>query len=306
MKELAPKILEFFYILIGFLSIMTGVRAYKDKTNPVHLGTGLFWILLGLIFAIGNFIPYYISGIMLVIMGLLTLFKQVKGGKTATLTQEEGEAGAKRLGSNIFIPSFVLAVVAMVISSTPLGGQVGVALGSTVSLLVAMVLTKATPKVVLDDTDRMFQAVSTTGILPQLLAALGIIFTTAGVGDVISKSISSVIPEGHRFFGVVAYCVGMAVFTMIMGNAFAAFTVITAGIGIPFVIAQGGDPLIAGTLAMTAGFCGTLITPMAANFNALPAALLEMEDDNAVIKTQIPVAISLFIVHIILMYYLAF
>ncbi|RNB41992.1 DUF979 family protein, partial [Staphylococcus aureus] len=51
------------------------------------------------------------------------------------------------------------------------------------------------------------------------------------------------------------------------------FTVITASIGIPFVIAQGGDPIVAGALAMTGGFCGTLLTPMAANFNTLPVAL---------------------------------
>ena len=54
----------------------------------------------------------------------------------------------------------------------------------------------------------------------------------------------------------------MVLFTMLMGNAF-AFTVITASIGIPFVIAQGGDPIVAGALAMTGGFCGTLLTPMA-------------------------------------------
>lgn len=93
---------------------------------------------------------------------------------------------------------------------------------------------------------------------------------------------------------------------MVMGNGFAAFTVITAGIGVPFVIAQGGDPVIAGTLAMTAGFCGTLVTPMAANFNALPVALLEMKDQNGVIKTQAPIAIILLAIHVALMYYLAF
>ncbi len=52
----------------------------------------------------------------------------------------------------------------------------------------------------------------------------------------------------------------MAIFTAIMGNAFAAFSVITAGIGLPFVFAQGGDPVICSILALTAGFCGTLVT----------------------------------------------
>lgn len=93
---------------------------------------------------------------------------------------------------------------------------------------------------------------------------------------------------------------------MLMGNAFAAFTVITASIGLPFVIQNGGDPTIVGALAMTGGFCGTLLTPMAANFNTLPVALLEMKDELAVIKAQAPMAIMLIVVHVILMYILAF
>ena len=306
MEVIVKNILEFFYILIGLLLMMTAVRTFNDKTNPVRYGTSLFWFLLGVIFAAGNLIPYMISGVLLTIMGALTLFKQVKVGKTAPVTEEEGEAGAKRLGSSIFVPAVVLAAVAVIISYTPLGGQVGIGIASFISLIVAMALTGAKPKTVLDDTDRMFQSVGTVGILPQLLAALGVIFTAAGVGDVISNAISGFIPEGSRFLGVLAYCLGMAIFTMVMGNGFAAFTVITAGIGVPFVIAQGGDPVIAGTLAMTAGFCGTLITPMAANFNALPVALLEMKDQNGVIKTQAPIAIILLAIHVVLMYYLAF
>lgn len=306
MTETINLILEFFYILIGLLLMMTAVRTFKDQTNPARIGTSLFWLLLGIIFAAGNYIPFLISGVLLTIMGALTLFKQVKVGKTATITEEEGQAGAQRIGSWIFFPAVALAAVAVGISYTPLGGQVGIGIASVVALLVAVFLTKASPKTVLDDTDRMIQAVGTVGILPQLLAALGVVFTVAGVGDVISNAISGFIPEGNRFIGVVAYCVGMALFTMIMGNAFAAFTVITVGIGIPFVIAQGGDPVIAGTLAMTAGFCGTLVTPMAANFNALPVALLEMKDPNGVIKAQAPTAGILLVIHIALMYFLAF
>ena len=58
----------------------------------------------------------------------------------------------------------------------------------------------------------------------------------AGVGEVISNMISSVVPKGNIVIGVIIYVFGMVIFTMIMGNAFAAFTVITAGIGVPFVI----------------------------------------------------------------------
>lgn len=306
MAELIPNILEFFYILIGLLSMMTAVRAFRDQTNKARIGTGLFWLILGVIFAAGRFIPYMISGILLVIMGILTLFKQVKIGKLAALDDKQGEQSAQRIGSWVFFPSVLLAATAVGISYTPLGGVVGIGVASVLALVVSMAITKAGPRTALDDTDRMFQSVGTVGILPQLLAALGVIFNIAGVGTVISTGISSFVPSGNRLAGVVAYCLGMMIFSIVMGNTFAAFTVITAGIGVPFVILQGGDPVIAGSLAMTAGFCGTLVTPMAANFNALPAALLEMKDQNGVIKAQAPMAICLIIVHIILMYLLAF
>lgn len=306
MEQLITNLLEFFYILIGLLLIATAVRVFKDETHPTRLGTSAFWLLLGIVFAFGNFIPFLIDGIIIIVMGVLTLFKQVRIGKLADVDEEVAEASAKRVGSWIFLPCVLLALFAVVISYTPLGGQVGIGIASILTLLIAMFITSAKPKTVADDADRMIQQVGTSGILPQLLAALGVIFNAAGVGTVISNGISGFIPEGNRFIGVVAYCLGMVIFTMIMGNGFAAFTVITAGIGVPFVIAQGGDPVVAGALAMTAGFCGTLLTPMAANFNALPAALLEMKDPNAVIKTQAPIAAILIVVHIALMYFLAF
>lgn len=306
MAAYIPAILEFFYILIGLLSMMTAVRCFRDETNSARIGTGLFWLILGIIFAAGKLMPYVVSGILLAVIGLLTLFKQVKIGKLAELNEEQGQKSAEKIGSWVFFPSVLLAVVAVVISYTPLGGQVGIGVASIVALLVAMVITKAPPKTALEDTDRMLQSVGTTGILPQLLAALGVVFNAAGVGDVISHAISGVVPEGNRLAGVIAYCLGMMIFTMVMGNAFAAFTVITAGIGVPFVMMQGGDPVVAGTLAMTAGFCGTLLTPMAANFNALPVALLEMDDTNGVIKAQAPMAIAMIMIHVILMYVLAF
>ena len=143
-------------------------------------------------------------------------------------------------------------------------------------------------------------------LLPQLLGALGAVFTKAGVGEVIASIISSIFPTGNVVIGVLLYCLGMVIFTMIMGNGFAAFSVITVGIGVPFVIMQGGDPVVVATLGMTSGFCGTLLTPMAANFNIVPCAVLETKDKWTVIKAQIPMAIVLIIIHVVLMLTLAF
>ena len=69
------------------------------------------------------------------------------------------------------------------------------------------------------------------------------------------------------------------------------------------VVGHGANPAIIGPIAMLAGYCGTLMTPMAANFNIVPVALLEMKDTYGVIKAQIPVAIVMLTLNILLMYY---
>ena len=306
-EVLVPQLLEFFFVLVGIQLYYTAYRVIRQKDHPAKMGTALFWMFLGTLFALGKIIPAEISGVFLLGIGILTLFKQVKIGEITGNSTEEQEKNAAKFGNKIFIPAVLLAVVAVGISQfTPLGGQVGIGTAAVVSLIVAMILFKASPKLMLDQSDRMVQQVGSVGILPQLLAALGVLFTAAGVGDVISNLISGFVPEGNRLIGVIAYVLGMVIFTMIMGNGFAAFTVITAGIGIPFVIAQGANPVIAGALAMTAGFCGTLMTPLAANFNALPVALLEMKNPNGVIKAQMPIALTLIVIHIGLMYFWAF
>ena len=117
------------------------------------------------------------------------------------------------------------------------------------------------------------------------------------------------IVPAHRALlgGMVAGLIGMAVFTAIMGNAFAAFPVMTAGIGLPLIVMKfGGNPAIMSAIGMLSGFCGTLTTPMAANFNIVPAALLGLEDRYAVIKAQIPTAIAVLLVNTVLMYVLVF
>lgn len=307
MEVISDYLLEFFFILTGLLMAYTGVRVLRDSHHPTRVETAAFWFLLAVTFSIGRFVPPFISGLMVVGMGVLTFFNKVKIGPIKETTEEEAQVNSERIGNYIFIPVVSLAIIAIVIAQfTPLDGQVGIGVASVVSLIIGMFITKANTKTALHEGDRMVRQVGTVGILPQLLAALGVIFTAAGVGEVISGMMSTVVPEGDQLLGVIAYVLGMVLFTMIMGNAFAAFTVITAGIGVPFVIAQGADPVIAGALAMTAGYCGTLMTPMAANFNALPVALLEMKNPNGVIREQLPYALIMIVVHIGLMYFWAF
>ncbi|MBS4956738.1 MAG: DUF979 domain-containing protein [Clostridium celatum] len=304
---ISNMLLEMFYIIIGIMMLNTAILTLRDKNHKAKIGTAIFWTLLGVIFVFGPYIPSVVVGGMLVVIAVLTLSKQVKPGTVKALDEKFGEKQAEKLGLKVFIPSLVIALLALGIAQfTPISGTAAIGVATVIAMIVTFIITKAKPKVLVEESDRMLQSVGAVSILPQLLAALGALFTAAGVGDVISSGISSVLPQGNIFIGVAAYCIGMAVFTMIMGNAFAAFSVITVGIGIPFVFAQGANIAIAGALALTAGYCGTLLTPMAANFNIMPAALLEIEDKNSIIKHQAPVALILLAIHIALMYFLAF
>ncbi len=308
---------ELIYTLCGLVSLDCAFRALKNE--EAKYGTFIFWAILGVIYIFGKLIPSEITGGLLLVMGALTITKQVKIGKFNETTQQERLANNSEIKSAIFIPAILIGALAFVFSLVKytiivdgietlrgLDGAVMVGGACIIALIVACILCRPKAKETREDSSKLLMTVGATSLLPQLLGALGTLFSAAGVGDVISSIISNIVPDGNIVIGVIVYCLGMAIFTMIMGNGFAAFSVITAGIGVPFVIMQGGDPSIVGALGMTAGFCGTLLTPMAANFNIVPAAVLETRDKWTVIKTQLPMAIIILTIHIILMLTLAF
>ena len=307
MAQLSNTLLQIFYMMLGLYMGLTMVFTLKDKNHKTRIGTSLFWGILSVVFMFGDYIPSQIVGALVIVIAVLSATKQINIGTLKQLDETFATLKVEKLGLKIFIPSLSIAIIAMLIASfTDFSGTVAIGISSTLTLVLTFVITKAKPKEFLEDSNRMYQSMGSFVILPQLLASLGVLFTAAGVGDKISAIISGVIPTGNVLVGVIAYCVGIAVFTAIMGNAFAAFSVITVGVGLPFVFAQGGDPVVCSVLALTAGYCGTLLTPMAANFNILPAALLELKDKNAVIKAQAPIAIILLVTHIFLMYTLGF
>lgn len=309
---------EFFYVLCGFVCFDTAFRARKNE--KAKAGTMLFWTLTGIIFMLGKVLPSVVIGGMLVVMGCLTVTKQVRIGKFEESTPEFRKASSEKIGTKIFLPAISVGVIALVLSfvkydvvqdgvvtATALNGAIMTGIACVVALILAFAICKPKISETREDTSRLLMQVGAACLLPQLLGALGSVFAEAGVGNVISGMISSVVPQGNIVIGVIIYVFGMVIFTMIMGNAFAAFTVITAGIGVPFVISQGGNPAIIGALGMTAGYCGTLMTPMAANFNIVPCAVLETKDPKwAVIKAQLPMALMMIVVHIILMLVLGF
>ena len=303
-KALLKLLTQIIYILCGLVSISTGIRGLKNE--KAKIGTFLFWTILGIIFIFGEAIPYKVTGGLLVILAIITVTKQLHIGKFENISSQFKIAQSEKLKNKIFIPAVLIGIAAFLIlqfkiGKTAIPPALGIGGGSLVALLAAAIIIKPKFSETNEDTSKLLMQIGATAILPQLLAALGAVFTKARVGKVIAASISSVVPTGNIFVGIVIYAIGMVIFTMIMGNAFAAFSVITAGIGIPFIIKNGGNPAVIGALGMTAGYCGTLMTPMAANFNIVPASILEIKDKYGIIKVQAPMALLLLVTHIILM-----
>ena len=300
---LSNKLLEVVYILIGLVCIYTGVLNARDQSNEKRPGSAAFWCILGVLLVLGKWIPDYVAGALLIAMCIPPIVKQVDKGKGGAPTVDEMEGNFQKIGMKIFAPSLAIGIFALF---TKISSLVGLTFGVVVGGILLMAFSRDNnPRVFLSDCRRMLDTVGPLSMLPTLLAGLGAVFTAAGVGDVISQLVSGIIPDGNVVVGIIVYAIGMAVFTMIMGNAYGAITVMTVGIGAPFVLSLGADPTIVGALALTCGFCGTLMTPMAANFNIVPVAILDMKDEYGVIRKQIPIALIMLVVQICYMIFFA-
>ena len=289
------------WVIIGLITIYAGIKNLLDKENPSRVGTAVFWCSFDIVCGFGSWLPAKVSGVLVLIMCLPPIFKKVKIGKTDNPTKEHTEQQFKKIGMKIFVPAFSVAVCSLFFA---LFSNMSSMVAITVGVIVAMILLMAfdakqnKPAVFLNDSERFLGITGPLSMLPQLLGCLGGVFTAAGVGDVIAQLVEKIVPKGNVNIGIIVYAIGMVLFTMIMGNAFAAITVMTVGIGAPFVLAYGANPVVIGMLALTCGYCGTLLTPMAANFNILPVAILNMKDRWGAIKNQVLVAIFMLVFQI--------
>ena len=300
--------LDHVYLLCGIYLVLFGVLSFGDSKNLKRFGTGLFWLVYGITFLGGSALDNENAGWMVILMAVIVAAKQMGHGDYHETSKEEKNAAAQQLGNRLLIPVLAVGVITLILAATTkLGALVSFGIASIVAIVIALAITRGAPLQTFHEGRRLIDAIGWAAILSQLLAALGSLFAKAGIGKIVSDIVASAIPTDRALAVVIAYCLGMAIFTIIMGNAFAAFAVITSGIGIPLVImGHGADPLIVAPIAMLAGYCGTLMTPMAANFNIVPAALLEMQSKYGVIRAQIPLAIALLVANILLMYFLGF
>ncbi|HUJ45609.1 MAG TPA: DUF979 domain-containing protein [Rhizomicrobium sp.] len=313
--------LDYVYIVAGLAFAGFAILSAFDRANRKRFGNAAFWGLLAASFFFGSHLSDLENGILVLALVLIGGFGGLGLGKPQTTSPEERRESAARRGNGLFVPALIIPAVALLgtlfLTSAKLGGiqivdpkqvtLISLAFGIVLALVVAMLWLRPPLLAPLQEGRRLIDTIGWAAILPQMLASLGAVFAAAGVGKQVGIIASDYIPLDQPFEAVIVFCLGMAAFTAIMGNAFAAFPVMTAAIGLPLIVVKfHGNPAIMGAIGMLSGFCGTLTTPMAANFNVVPAALLELPDKNGVIKAQLPTAGLMLIANMILMYCLAF
>ena len=295
--------IEVMYVLVGVILAIVAVHTFADTGHPRRYTSGLFWLLFALTFLIGDRVPPQAVGMAVIAMALLAGFGGVRAGTHAPADDAARRASAQRLGNRIFVPALAISVVTLVYASFVKNGAfVGLGFGCIVAWLLALVLTRDTPVQSMREARRLLDALGWAALLPQMLAMLGLVFTTAGVGHAVAALATAYVDVHSLLISTLVFAIGMALLTAIMGNAFAAFPIMVGGVGIPVLVGvQHGDPAVIAAVGMFSGYCGTLVTPMAANFNLVPVALLELDDRYAVIKAQAMTALPLLLCNIVLL-----
>lgn len=318
--------IEYAYWLIAAFLLYAGWRNARDG----HRWHAAFWSLLGLLFAggdvvllqarAGHALPAQIAGGGVIVLALLAP-RLSRKAHPENATAAQRQQSAARLGHRLLVPALLIPLVTLLVAlfggalvihghalfASPQMTLTGLALACVVALITAARLARTPMREGVAEGRRLLDAMGWATLLPLLLAALGQVFTASGVGSAIAAIATAYLPAQSALACLLAFALGMVGFTVVMGNAFAAFPVMMAGIGLPLLINQyGADPGILGAMGMLCGYCGTLVTPMAADFNLVPAALLELRNPYGVIKAQAWSALWIFLSTLLLMWLLVF
>jgi uncharacterized membrane protein len=308
--------LPFVYAVAGLVFAGWAVLAVFDRAQPRRFTSAAFWGLLALSFLAGDALGDVGNGVLVLALVAIGGSGGVGRADPPTTSDPQRAASAATHGSRLLLPALIVPAVALI--GTLAASQlpfieakqvtlVCLAAGALLAVIVTSLWLRPPLLAPLQEGRRLVSQIGWAIILQQMLASLGAVFALAGVGGIIGGVVGGLIPDGARFIAVLVFTLGMAGFTMVMGNAFAAFPVMMAAVGLPVLVhALGGDPAIVAAIGMLAGFCGTLLTPMAANFNIVPAMLLELDDRNGVIKAQVATALPLLAINTLLIWGLAF
>ena len=265
--------LEHVYWLTGLMMAGVAIVNWRDRSNPRRLNNTSFWGVYAITFLAGSRLTDLANGLLVIAMVLVASIRGLGQGTKESATREEREESARRWGNKLFVPALAIPIVTVVgtvlfkritIYGTPVVDVkqvtlISLAIATVLALAIGMIMLRPPLLAPIREARRLLDAVGGPPFYRKCWPPIGALFAIAGVGNVVSGLAQRWIPLDSPFAVVTTYAIGMAVFTMIMGNAFAAFPVMTAGIGLPLIVHKfGGDPTVMAAIGMLSGFCGTL------------------------------------------------
>ncbi|MEE8663048.1 MAG: DUF979 family protein [Acetobacter sp.] len=289
---------------------------------------GGFWGLYGLIFISGSALGDFANGLIIIGITILAVCMRPLPSaasnrpETAVVTPEViGGRAVQPDMMRLFLPLLVVPVVAVLfvfiapwlqwygqsLIDPQRTNQIGYVLATLAGLVVACWWLRPPAGLPFAAGSALVQRVGWPLVLPQILAMLGGVYMAAGVNHQLGALLMAILPSGNALVAVLGYTTGMMLVSALVGNAFAAFPILFGALGLPVLVGTFGlSPAPVAAVGMLCGFCGTLLTPMAVNFNIVPVSLLGLKDRFAVIRAQMPAALFVFAGNSLLLYTLTF
>ncbi len=298
------------YWLISAFLLITALQSWRVQGAR----NAVFWLMLAMLVGLADMLSDQMLGAGVLLVGLAALLNRpivvdedaarLARNKMADFAAEAGlKLGSKLLWCVLLLPVITVAATLLLRKQHAAGSLqfelnyapiFALAFACVIVPLAIWIALRFSPKHSLAAGSDMAHQIGWAMFLPLLLAILGTVFAKAGVGDALAAWLPSFFDIDNRYACAVAYALGMALFTMLLGNAFVAFPVMTAAIAVPLIIARHqGDPVITAAIGMLSGYCGTLLSPLAANFNLVPAVLMNLDSPHAVIRAQVATALPL-------------
>lgn len=319
------------YAALGLFFFYTALIVARRGTwrNGAIAG---FWGLYGLNFVAGSALEDFANGLIVIGMTMLALFMCERPPSPTVVEMApavSAEVVSPILNPNremagvgqLLPPLLVVPVVAVifvlvapflhwdhqVLIDPKRANQIGYVIATLAGLAVAWWRLRPPAGLPFSAGSALVRRVGWPLILPQTLAMLGGVYMAAGLNHQLGDVLSMVLPVGNRLAAVLGYTFGMLLVSALIGNAFAAFPILFGALGLPVLVHGFGlsaAPVAA--IGMLCGFSGTLLTPMAVNFNIVPVSLLDLRDRFAVIRAQVPAALFVFSGNTLLLYGLTF
>lgn len=104
---------EAFYCIIGIIFIAVGMKALRDNGLKTRITTAAFWFILAFTFIAGPYLPYWITGICILVIAALTAFNRVQQSKSDVPAPEVTRKNADKMGYKVFLPALILAFAAV-------------------------------------------------------------------------------------------------------------------------------------------------------------------------------------------------